>query len=64
MDSSKHVGSRRGLAVITCRPDGGQDSRASEVRARSRFGTTRTEARVAMPTNLQREASGRGSQPN
>jgi hypothetical protein len=57
MDSNYHELARRGLFVITCRPDDGQDSTASEVRARTCFGLTRTEAGDAIPTRLQRAAS-------
>ena len=42
---------------MTCRPDDGQHSSASEVQARTCFGLTRTEAGGAIPTRLQRAAS-------
>lgn len=57
MDSDYHELARRGLSVLTCRPDDGQDSTASEVQARRCFGLTRTEAGGAIPTRLQRAAS-------
>jgi len=57
MVSHDHELARRRLFVITCRPDDGQDSRASEVQARTCFGLTRTEAGGAIPTRLQRAAS-------
>ena len=57
MDSNYHQLAGRGLFVITCRPDDGQDSPASEVQARTCFGLTRTEAGGAIPTRLQRAAS-------
>jgi hypothetical protein len=57
MDSNYHELGWRGLSVITCRPDDGQDSTASEVQARTCFGVARTEAGGAIPTRLQRAAS-------
>ena len=57
MDSDYHELARRGLSVLTCRPDDGQDSTASEVHSRACFGLTRTEAGGAIPTRLQRAAS-------
>ena len=60
MDNGSAKLARRELPVITCRPDDGQDSTASEVLVCVCFGFTRTEARVAVPTKLQSVASERG----
>jgi hypothetical protein len=50
---------RRGLSAITCRPDAGQDSTVPEAHHGVGFGTTRTEARIAVPTIPQCAVSDR-----
>ena len=76
MDSGKHFVFRRGLFVVTCRPDGRQElnglrstnySQASVPKMAANLGhkilrITRTEARVVVPTRSQRGASDRGNQ--